>query len=188
MGGKQQGGGGSAPTIRPRGPAVSGPTNVSAGPPILARVLGPQIAANNANFDQTRETTANTVGTIAGIVSNLFYPGTGAFASVAANRTVREQFNTFGGRPYFESTEEPLKDWPSILASLAGSYVGSAAGGAAGGAAGTAGQTAGATAGGYIGSQAGGYAGAQAKRAIYGGGQRSRYYNGPYERSYIYGR
>ena len=133
MGGKKQGGAGARPGMGPPGPAVAGPRTASAGPQILAKILGPQEALNNASFDQTRETAANAVGTVASIVSNIFYPGTGGLAGMAANRTVREQMNTFGGRPFFESTEEPTKDWASLLIGTVAGYAGGAAGGALGG-------------------------------------------------------
>lgn len=191
MGGKKQGAA-TGPGAGPRGPAVAGPRLNATGPPILAKILGPQEALNNASFDKTRNDTANIVGTVASIVSNIFYPGTGGFAGMAANRTVREQFNTFGGRPFFESTEEPTKDWASLLLGTVGSYAGGAAGSAVGGYVGGAGSAAakvGAGVGGYVGGQAGGYTGGLVKRSLYGGTlPPSQYRRDPYKRTYIYGR
>ena len=166
----------------PAGPRVAGPV----GGAILSRILGPGAARAASNFEQTRETAANTVGTVASIISNLFYPGTGAFASIAANRTVREQLNTMEGRPFFESTDEPLKDWPAILGSLVGSYglgaVGNAAGGAVGG---TTGAAAGSAAGSFVGSKAGSIGGGAIRRELYGA-KPSRYAPNPYARPVVY--
>lgn len=185
----------------PRGPSVAGPsTGAAAGSaiPLLARILGPKQAAADSAFEQERAMTSDIVGNVAGGIMNFFFPGSGGIASAVSNRIVREQYNTFGGRPFFESANEPLEDWPSILigtvAGGAGSLLGGAAGGAASGGdvaaqagytsadaatgaadvgAGVGGLTSagtqiGAEIGGRIGARAGGYAGQQVKRALYG--------------------
>lgn len=154
-----------------KAPQAGTPTTSSrvAGPPVLQKNLGPRIAGMRQSQDQFRDTAANVVGSVANIVSNIFVPGTGGLAQIAANRTVREQVNLINGRPVLESTEEPLKDWPTIVGGTVGGYAGGAAGQAAGGA--VAGAT-GSQVGGAVGSQVGGYAGAyggqRLKAALYG--------------------
>lgn len=136
MGGKTQGQ--SGPVIRPRGPTVS---NVSAGPPILNKIIGPQVMQNAEAFDKQRDTTSKIVGAVAGVIMNAFYPGTGGVASAASESIVRQQYNTLGDRPFFESSEEPWKDWPSLLIGTVAGYGGgllgeaASAGAGAGGAA-----------------------------------------------------
>lgn len=186
MGGKRTG---ETPAIRPRGPQVAGPLTgaAAAGPPILARIIGPQVAQNNAAFEKSRETASGIVGTVASIISNIFYPGSGAITGPLANMTLRQQYNTFGGRPFMESSDEPWKDWASILGSGIGGYAGGAAGGAVGGAVGgTAGASAGSSVGSLAGRIGGGYAGGLVRQAVHGPARSTPYWQNPYVRYALY--
>ena len=147
MGGKQQGS--SAPMIRPKGPTVGGPSGL-AGPPIVQRVVGPMNAQALRNQNSFKDTAAPIVGAIAGIVADYFAPGTGYFASKAADRTVREQVNVINGRPFFDGVNNNFTwgDLAGIIGSGAGSVAGAgvSAAGAAGGTAARAGTQAATTA------------------------------------------
>lgn len=120
---------------------------------------------NAQAFDRQRDTTAGIVGTVAGAIANAFYPGTGGVTSALAESTVRSQYNTFGDRPFFESTEKPWQNWPSLVIGTVAGGAGSLLGGAAGGAASSVPTTAG-----YTGSAAGaGFSGAADVAAGTGG-------------------
>lgn len=122
MGGKRQG---TQSTPGPRGPAVVGP---QAGVNILQRVVGPMNAQAARNRDSFKDTAAPIVGTIAGIVADYFAPGTGFFASKAADRTVREQVNVINGRPFFEGVDNQFR-WSDLAGVLSSGFSGAAGAG-----------------------------------------------------------
>jgi hypothetical protein len=155
VGGKAQAG--AAPAMR-----------TASGPPLVSQSEARRNAIAQQGIAQNRDTTAKAAATVGSIVAGFFYGPEAALAtSIMANRATREVYNVSSGRPFFESTSEPTKDWKSLLvqygASAAGGYAGGALGGAAGSAAGGAtGEAVGKTAGSYAGSAAAGYGANQA--------------------------